>query len=242
MFTSQQVFAFRDYAFYFRMLKNTIDNLIDTGQMEFLLRKYYPNSQRFDNIYNGPKVLAMSDLQSGFFIWIGCCCLSIFVFIIEHQESNLRNTDAIFLAQIIISYFQNLYHNDQEPLNRINQDQLEKVDTGESEEDDELKTIISNQNETIEIDETDKNSQDQRSQNINQNNNLITEVEERKTEVVVEVHQADDMEESLEYFENIIAGYEKRQNINHENDAEALSSFIDIELFGEASISQETIE
>ncbi|KAL7042082.1 hypothetical protein ACKWTF_001019 [Chironomus riparius] len=248
LFITQQVFAFRDYAFYFRILKNTIDSLIDTGQMEYLLRNYYPNSQRFDNFYNGTKVLALYDLQSGFLIWFGCCGLSIFVFIIEHQYSNLRNTDFIFLAKIFISYFGKLYHNYQEPLDRINQDQSEKVDYNESDDIsyDELEEV--DHKEPIEnvilIQEIDKNNQDQEIQKTKDNDDTNTEEEdeegeESKMEVVVEVHQASEIEESLEYFENIILSNEKQQRVN---DPEAISNFMDIELFGEVLINQEIIE
>ena len=68
-FTTHQVVAFHDYAFYFRMLKKTVDTMIDTGFMENLMGKYYPKTQSSKDPESGPKVLSMTDLEFGFRIW-----------------------------------------------------------------------------------------------------------------------------------------------------------------------------
>ena len=220
MFKSQQVFAFHNHAFYFRMLKKTIDDMIDTGQMENLIKNSCSNSENNRDRYDGPKVLAMSDLEFGFYIWIGCCCVSIFGFVLEFLWSYFRGTDATLLAE---SEEGQSDGNDEDQSDEVDHEDIERFDDLEIE-----------QNGT---NEEPKPGQNQEHQSMNQNDDINNNQNRYNIKVQAEVHQADEMEESLLYFEAIIESNEKRQSLSHENDTEAISSFMDIELFGEVITS-----
>jgi hypothetical protein len=248
MFTSQQVIGFHEYAFYFRMLKKSIDNMIDTGHIENLVkRNYNTNSQNFDVADDDPRVLAMSDLGFGFWIWVGCCCVSIVGFVIEQLFRLFKKPElTAFSAERPISNVGTRYQSEQGELEEIDQDQVEEVGQEVSERLDQEQSEESDQEQT-DVEETSENqsqsSQNQEPQSINQSDNISNKTEERNMEVHAEVHQADEMEESLQYFEDMMDSNERRQSLSHATDLpEAISNFMDIELLREASECQETIE
>lgn len=70
-------------AFYFEMIEKTVDSLIDTGILSYLIEKDIGTKLKFDQAENEPKVLNMDDLSFGFNIWLGCCVLSAAGFLIE---------------------------------------------------------------------------------------------------------------------------------------------------------------
>ncbi|CAG9797955.1 unnamed protein product [Chironomus riparius] len=209
-FKSQQVFAFHDYAFHFRMLKKTIDNMIDSGQMENLIKNYYSNSPNNEDSYDDePRVLAMSDLEFGFYIWIGCCCISILGFVFELFWSFFKNTKTSIPVERPITNLGTRYRSDHEQSDEINIDQTDEVDYGETNKQ-----------------KMRQDGQDQQHQNMNQNDDNNLEPEGHNVKVLAEVHQSDEMEESILYFEAIIDSNEKRQSESHATDlTEAMSSF-----------------
>jgi len=83
LYTTYEVFMFHNFAFYFRMLKNVIDNLIPTGIMNHLIETHYTRKWKFEKFEDGPKVLSLDDLIFGFNIWLGCCLISFISFILE---------------------------------------------------------------------------------------------------------------------------------------------------------------
>jgi len=230
MFTSQQLIAFHDHVFYFRMLKKTIDSMIDTGQMENLVeRSYNRNLQSFAVVYNEPIVLAMSDLEFGFWIWVGCCCVSIVGFALEQLCRLVKKSKHVELpAERPISNVGTRYRSDEEKLDEVDQDQSEDIDQDQSEDIDQEETERIGQHGTTDVNQRIEISQNQELENINQINDTSSKPEERNMEVLVEVHQADEMEESLLYFEAIIDSSERWQSVSHATDSpEAISSFMD---------------
>ncbi|CAG9797953.1 unnamed protein product [Chironomus riparius] len=215
-FKSQQVFAFHDYAFHFRMLKKTIDNMIDSGQMENLIKNYYSNSPNNEDSYDDePRVLAMSDLEFGFYIWIGCCCISILGFVFELLWSFFKDTKTSIPVERPITNLGTRYRSDHEQSDEIDIDQTDEVDYGE-----------------FDKQKMRQDGQDQEQQNTNQNDDINIEPEGHNVEVLAEVHQSDEMEESILYFEAIIDSNERRQSESQATDlTEAISSFMRIELF-----------
>jgi hypothetical protein len=79
-----EAFLFRNYSFYFNMLKNIIDNLIPTGIMKYLVENFYTKKRRFEKPAVGPQVLTINDLLFGFKIWIGSFLLALLAFIGEN--------------------------------------------------------------------------------------------------------------------------------------------------------------
>jgi len=70
-------------AFYFEMIEKTVDSIIDTGILSYLIEKDIGKKLKFDQAKSEPKVLNMNDLSFGFNIWLGCCFLSAISFVIE---------------------------------------------------------------------------------------------------------------------------------------------------------------
>ena len=83
LYTTYETFMFHNFAFYFRMFKNIIDNLIPTGIMSHLIETHYTRKWKFEKFEDGPKVLSLDDLVFGFNIWLGCCLTTFVVFIVE---------------------------------------------------------------------------------------------------------------------------------------------------------------
>lgn len=70
-------------AFYFEMIEKTVDSLIDTGILSYLIEKDIGKKLKFGQAESEPKVLNMDDLSFGFNIWLGCCVFSAICFVIE---------------------------------------------------------------------------------------------------------------------------------------------------------------
>ncbi|KAL7050120.1 hypothetical protein ACKWTF_003962 [Chironomus riparius] len=83
LYTTYETFMFHNFAFYYRMFKNVIDNLIPTGVMKHLIENYYTKKWKFEKLEDEPKVLSLDDLIFGFNIWLGCCLITIIVFFAE---------------------------------------------------------------------------------------------------------------------------------------------------------------
>lgn len=83
LYTSYEVFVFWNYAFYFRMLRHVINELIPSGIMKYLVEKHYTKKWKFEKLEDGPSILTVNNLSFGFNIWLGCCLISICAFIIE---------------------------------------------------------------------------------------------------------------------------------------------------------------
>jgi len=76
-------FALLQNAFYFKMIQETTNKLIDTGIVQQLLEDQLGKKINFKKLEQQPKVLELKDLSFGFNIWIGFCCISIFSFVLE---------------------------------------------------------------------------------------------------------------------------------------------------------------
>jgi len=83
LYTTYETFMFHNFAFYFRMFKNVIDNLIPTEIMSHLIETHYTRKWKFEKFEDEPKVLSLDDLVFGFNIWLGCCLITFVVFIAE---------------------------------------------------------------------------------------------------------------------------------------------------------------
>lgn len=83
LYMTHEAFAFQGSSFYYRMFKKLIDNLIPSGIMKHLIENFYTKEQKFTKRKGGPKVLTILDLRFGFNIWLGCCLISIAIFIME---------------------------------------------------------------------------------------------------------------------------------------------------------------
>ena len=100
LFTTHESFVFFDFSFYFRMLKKTIDKLIDTGVMKHLVDNHYLMRKKFGKTQKGPKVLNMNDLSFGFNIWLGFCLISIAAFVAEKIFKLTRKPREIKFAKV----------------------------------------------------------------------------------------------------------------------------------------------
>ena len=83
LYTQLDVFVFLSRAYYFRMFKILVDDLIATGVMKHLVENYYTRKYKFEKVEEGPKVLSINDLLFGFNIWLGCCLISLLAFVAE---------------------------------------------------------------------------------------------------------------------------------------------------------------
>lgn len=83
LYTTSDAFLFLDNSFYFRMLKNIIDNLIPSGVMDYLIENNYVKKFEIQKLEEDPKVLSLDDLLFGFKIWFGSCLISFFAFCAE---------------------------------------------------------------------------------------------------------------------------------------------------------------
>lgn len=70
-------------AFHFRMILKTINSLIDTGIMKYLVDNHLQKRQFYKIEKEGPEVLRLEKLAFGFNIWLGCCGISTAVFLLE---------------------------------------------------------------------------------------------------------------------------------------------------------------
>lgn len=83
LYTTSDAFLFLDNSFYFRMLKNIIDNLIPSGVMDYLIENHYAKKFEIQKLEEDPKVLSIDDLLFGFKIWFGSCLISFLAFFFE---------------------------------------------------------------------------------------------------------------------------------------------------------------
>lgn len=90
MFTSLEPFIFHEKAFFFRMIKMTVNRLIDTGIMRYLLNIHL-NERKPSKIKDEPKVLNLNDLDFGFALYSAFCGLSIFLFLFEIVSCNMKS-------------------------------------------------------------------------------------------------------------------------------------------------------
>lgn len=83
-------FVFYQKSFYFEMMKPTVDKLVDTGIMKYLLdnhqRKKYPEITEFK-----PKVFSLIDLDFGFVLYLGLCGLCTIAFLLEKVWYSLKS-------------------------------------------------------------------------------------------------------------------------------------------------------
>jgi hypothetical protein len=215
------------------MLKKTIDNMIDTGQMLYLINTYFPNTEQYEIFDSGPSVLSMSDLEFGFVIWVVCCCVSLFGFVIElfyklfqpcEQKVSGRMQKPVQIDRPTSNIGTDCENNDEQS------DEAIEVDQGESDS-----------QKTEEINE--HNDQEAEYHHTHQINELDINSVEHPLEVYAEVHQTDEMEESLIYFEAIIDNNERQQSASHATDLpEAIPSFMAVDTLNETSNSHETIK
>jgi hypothetical protein len=91
MYTAHDVFAFHGQSIYLKMMTKLIDRMISAGIMNYLIENHYTKKSKFGQFNIAPKTLNLTDFQVCFNIWMGCCALSILVFIIE-QLSRLKKT------------------------------------------------------------------------------------------------------------------------------------------------------
>jgi len=82
-------FSMPQSAFYFKMIEQTTNRLIDTGVMKHLIEDVIKEKPGIKCPEDPPKVLTIQDLAFGFNIWIGFCVISLFGFILETLFSRL---------------------------------------------------------------------------------------------------------------------------------------------------------
>jgi len=84
LYTTHEVFMFWTLSFYFPMYNKIIRELIPTGIMQYLVDNYYTQKTKYITDEEGPKILSLDDLLFGFKIWLGCCFISSFIFVLEY--------------------------------------------------------------------------------------------------------------------------------------------------------------
>lgn len=82
IYVSHQAFIFQQHSFYFRMLHKTVNNLIDTGVVKYLLDNHLKR-KKIVKLEDHARVLRLKDLLHGFNIWLGFCGISFVVFLVE---------------------------------------------------------------------------------------------------------------------------------------------------------------
>lgn len=97
MYTALQSFVFHQESFAFRMMKMTIDNLIDTGIMRHLVDDYL-HINKPQKTKDEPKVLTLYDLDLGFAVYLGFCGLSFIIFVIEIIWYKMNNKYRILFS------------------------------------------------------------------------------------------------------------------------------------------------
>lgn len=70
-------------AFYFRMIKDTVDKLTDTGIVKHLIKTRVLIRRKYPEDEAEPKILTIEDLLFGFNIFLGFCFICGFIFVIE---------------------------------------------------------------------------------------------------------------------------------------------------------------
>jgi hypothetical protein len=83
LYTTYDAFFFLQHSFYFRMLKNLIDNLIPTGVMKHMIENFYTKNWKFEKSKAGPQILKVDDLLFGFKIWFVSCLISSIAILCE---------------------------------------------------------------------------------------------------------------------------------------------------------------
>ncbi|CAG9803592.1 unnamed protein product [Chironomus riparius] len=78
-------------AYFFEMIENTIDSLIDTGVIRYLIESDIGTKIKFGHSDSEPSVLSMNDLSFGFNIWLGFCVLSAVSFVFEQIGWLIKN-------------------------------------------------------------------------------------------------------------------------------------------------------
>ena len=79
---SQTGFGFRLNNYFFAIINKIIQQLSQAGVMEYKIGQCF-RSSALSNSIRGWNVLAMDQLSFGFNIWLGCCVISIFMFLCE---------------------------------------------------------------------------------------------------------------------------------------------------------------
>jgi hypothetical protein len=82
-YTTYDAFVFGECTHTFRMLHKTVNNLIPTGIMKYLIEEYYTKKWNFKKPESDPKVLDLNDLEFGFLIWLGFFPFSFLAFSVE---------------------------------------------------------------------------------------------------------------------------------------------------------------
>lgn len=75
-------YAFQQHSFSFRMLHKTVNSLIDTGIMNYLVDLHL-GAKKIIKMKEKSNLLDLNDLLNVFMIWIGLCGISIMIFLIE---------------------------------------------------------------------------------------------------------------------------------------------------------------
>jgi hypothetical protein len=75
--------AFQHSAFYFRMIKDTVDKLTDTGVVRHLIKTRVLIRRKYPQDEPEPKVFDVDDLLFGFNIFLGFCGICVIVFCVE---------------------------------------------------------------------------------------------------------------------------------------------------------------
>jgi len=70
-------------SFYFRMIKDTVDKLTDTGVIRYLIKTRVLIRRKYPQDEPEPKILNIDDLLFGFNIFLGFCLISGLGFIVE---------------------------------------------------------------------------------------------------------------------------------------------------------------
>lgn len=105
MQTTLESFIFYHTSFAFRMMKLTVDKLIDTGIMRYLV----DDDLRIKNppkLNDDPKVLSLNDLDFGFTIYLGFCGLSFFIILLEITWYNV-NSKSNYSIIILLEFQRN---------------------------------------------------------------------------------------------------------------------------------------
>ena len=127
------------------MFKKIVDMLIDSGVMRYYTENYYTKKIVLETFQSSPEVLLVNDLSFGFNIWLGFCCLSVVIFVVEIMmkivESRFKSKNKIDPQTTSNGDDQNSLQ-EMESKPEVNDDDADQVEQKEIEQEMNLDEII----------------------------------------------------------------------------------------------------
>lgn len=82
-YVDHNAIGYRQTAYYAKILKDTVDRLIESGVMQFLIKTYIAHFKMYPKMPIEPNILNIYDLMFGFNIFLGFCGISGLAFVAE---------------------------------------------------------------------------------------------------------------------------------------------------------------